>query len=303
MDAETRHQLKQNELAGTLDKLREMKDPKYRYTVLGLIALLVAVVVWNAVSSSRAHAAEKASARLFEVTTALAVADEDGAAIARENMQAYVDEVSDPALGGYARLSLAGALISDALKNPDQRPAAFENAAALLTEITTNTRTPGPLAAAARFSLATTYESLRQPEKARELYQDLTTDDRFRGSPFELRAFERLNSMDVLEVAVHFEPGDPPAAATQQPSALDTGGFNIQPANAPPGISGQGLTPEQIKKLFASRQDEGAAAPAPTPSAAPDQPAAEQPAADEPEPPAAEQPAAEPAAQQPASAE
>ena len=302
MDAETRHQLKQNEFAGTLDKLREMKDPKYRYTVLGLIALLVAVVVWNTVRSSRAHSAEVASARLFELTSALATDDPNAADVARADMRAYIDQSTDPALGGYARLSLSGLLISDALKSPDQRQANLEDAANLLAEVTGNPKTPRALAAAARYSLATTYESLRQPEKARELYQQLTSDDRYKGSPFEVRAFERLDSMDVLEVAVHFEPGAPPATATNQPTALDTGAFNITPAN-PPTSSGQGLTQEQIKKLFAERQAPEQPAPAPAPDETTEQPAAEQ--TDEPaaSPPATEPPPAEPAADQPANTE
>ena len=79
---------------------------------------------------------------------------------------------------------------------------------------------PGQLAAAAAFSLATSYESLRQFDDAGRMYQLLVDNERFGGTAFPFVAAGRLETLDELRTPVTFQPGLPPEPAVATPPAV-----------------------------------------------------------------------------------
>jgi predicted negative regulator of RcsB-dependent stress response len=290
MDAETRHQLKQNELAEAIGRLREMKDPKFMYTVAGILLVAVIYVGWYGWQSSTRHAAEQDWQQLSDVTQRLFSTEPAEARTAQEEMRALIRDTSDPGLGGYARLKLAEAHIQEAFDDAEQRPAGFEEAATLLEEIVANQRTPGMLQAVAKYALATTYESLGRVDDARQQYEELSDAAQFAGSPYQELAVDRLETMDTLATNVTFEPGQPPAPETAPASGL-------APFEMPPGIQVNPVTdPETLKRLEEGVREkpEGEDAEATPPAETPEEaPAAGAAPADEPDDAPAEEPPAE----------
>ena len=76
MDADTRHQLKQNELAEALGRLRDWDNPSTRYTLMGLLVIVVLFASWKWFGYTHRRGAEQSWERLANLQTALASADE-----------------------------------------------------------------------------------------------------------------------------------------------------------------------------------------------------------------------------------
>lgn len=262
MDADTRHQLKQNELVEALGKLRGLKDdPKTFYTLIAVAVVIVAVVVWLGWRYSREHALQQGWQRLATISTGLAVGDETQVAGAEQDLRAMIAEASDPGLAGYARLRLARSRVDRAMAQPEGREAALQEARDLLEQIRSDPATRPMLDAAAAFLLATTCESLREIDRAREVYESLTQDTRYAGSPYVELARWRLEDIDTLTVRVAFAPGHPP-----QPEPVE--------AAEPPGFPIRKMTPEEAARAEAAIRGE---------APAPDEPAPEQPPQPEPD--------------------
>lgn len=229
MDADKRHQLKQNELAEMLAKLRDWDSPVTRYALLGLVLLLVLVVGWKTWRYTQQHASEQAWQRLDLIKLGMLDSDPDRVASAVNDLRELIRETSDPAIAGNARLHLARFRYDEGFARPEQRQAAFEEAADLLQQVTGNPETPPMIAAAASFALASTYESLRELDKAETLYETLKSEPRFQGSPFVAVAGVRLDTMDDLAKPVAFTSGDPPVPE----SALEIPEFEPTTTSAP----------------------------------------------------------------------
>lgn len=219
MKADERHQLKQNELAEALGKLRDWNSPSTRYTVLGVVVLLALFGGYKGWRYMQRHTLEQAWQRLTEIESAMRDPDPTKAAGALDNLRTLIRDASNPAVAATARLELARARYDEGLEKPEQRQAAFAEAADLLKQVADNRDSPAELAAAATFGLATTYESLRQLARAGELYDSLVKNPRFKGSPFLLLAMDRQKKLDELATPVEFTPGDPPAPPPPEPVA------------------------------------------------------------------------------------
>ena len=285
MDADTRHQLKHNELADILNKLRDLRDPRFLWTLAAVVVIVLAVLAWKVWQYSRAHVAEQAWSRLADIGMGLAADDANAVAGAMSNLRALIQETTDPAVVGYARLQLARARVQQGLTNPAERSAAFEEAVSLLAQIRSDPQKPPLLEAPAAFLLASTYESMREPERAKPLYQELADSAAFAGSPYQALAAERLATMDEATTVVMFTPGEPPPPpppATQPTPIAPTITPTITPTTQPQvGV----FRPEQLSPLAP------AAPPPPTPPAPEtDTPPSEPPPAKPPAEPPAEPP-------------
>jgi hypothetical protein len=140
----------------------------------------------------------------------------------REQLRALADESGDPALAGYARLQLATSWLQRSLTDPAQRDQGLAEARDLLETVVDDPDTPAMLRATASFSLATTYESLYEIDRAKELYESIVSNaEQYEGSPVVASAERRLEDIDELRKPVAFLPGsappEPPAADVPLP--------------------------------------------------------------------------------------
>jgi hypothetical protein len=228
MDARTRHELKQNELAEALAQLRNLNDPRLRVgllVVLGL-AVVVAGVLWWRYNQSRT--VEQSWKTLYELTADAGGEDVVAAEQAATGLRDLISKGGDPTVMGFAKLQLASVRVQQALMRADQRPAGFQEAVTLLTEIRSAPGTPTPLFAAATFALASALESLHEFDQARTLYTALANEERFAGLLYKSLATERLAGLDDLKAAINFFPGGPPHTVEPPPD------LGAQPAAAAP---------------------------------------------------------------------
>lgn len=287
MDADTRHQLKTNELAEALSRLRDWNNPATRNWVLGVAAVVILIAAWYVWSAARTNAAELKWGQFYTLQEGVYSDDEARRAGALDDLRAFISSETGTALGGYARLQLARARYDDGLVKTDQRAAAFQEAAQLLDEILSSAPV-APLEAAAGFARASVHESQaaidsaardRQIEAARKLYQHLVDDPRFEGSPFVSRARQRLDTMDTLKDPVTLLPGNPPPP----------------PVATQPTVEVQRVTAEEQQRLMEALQPAQ-----PTTAPAPDTPPAPPPGTNETPAPSADEPDTSPPAGEPA---
>lgn len=229
MDADKRHQLKQNELAEALARLRNFNDPRFIYGIVALVAIGLGVLAWYGWQYSRRHALEQGWQRLSLASAGLASNDTNRVTAAQEDLRSMIADTKHAGLAGYARLELAASRIAQAFRQPAQRPAAFEDAASLLEQIRATPESPRTLQAAATFALASTYESLRRFDKAKELYKILTDEPQYQAFAYKTLAEDRLSSLDTLLKPVTFEPGTPPQPTTQATNAP----IRLEPTSQP----------------------------------------------------------------------
>ncbi len=311
MDAETRHQLKQNELAEALNRLREFNDPRFLYTIVAVVVVIIAALGWYAWNQTQQMALATEWQQLINLNTALAAEDPAEVQEARSDLKTMIGEASDSRLAGYARLQLARSYYEDALENADQRPDGFNQAAELLREVRASRVEEPNLKAAATFMLASAEESLDNIDTAQQLYQELTDSERFAGSPFRLLARDRLENIDELKEPIELVQGAPPAPPSPAGPMSPMGGpFDLQGAGAegvqmrrmsepPPGVQfprGSTQQPPPAEPTPPDNQKDqqptGAEPPQNTTGSQPPQP--ETPASDQPETPPTEPPAEEP---------
>jgi tetratricopeptide (TPR) repeat protein len=254
MDPSTRHQLKQNELAEALGRLRHLDSPAARYGLAALVVLLLLVLGWKGWRYMQQRALEQHWQRLSDIGAILDKPDspdQAGAADkpkALEDLRALIRETSDPALGGYARIRLARARCDAGINDTTQQPAAIEEAVDVLRQVTGNQNTPPLVAAEAWFALANTYESLRQFDQAAQAYKTLTSNEKlYAGSPYVMLAATRLATLDKLRTPVAFEQGEPPPppsqAAMPQPGVFQ--GAAGEPQTPPAESEPEVVPPEQ----------------------------------------------------------
>jgi hypothetical protein len=212
MDADTRHQLKSNELADMLASLKDLKKPQYLYPGLVVLVVAVAVAAWYGWRYSQRVAAEQDWQRLDRIIATLNSGDVNTVSGAQGELRAMLDEKLPPSVLGYARVELARSRVEQGLAQPTERPGAFEDAAKLLEAVRSDPATPPMQQAEATFLLASTCESLRQLDRAKELYQSLTQEAQYAGSPYQSLAERRLSDIDKLAKPVAFVPGEMPVA-------------------------------------------------------------------------------------------
>ena len=234
MDADTRHQLKQNELAEALARLRHLDDRRIRMGLLALGAVLVlvlAVYVWRA---SSARAREREWDQLYQNTIALLTsAGDEQLDSLQAQMRALIDSASTPNLGASARVQLAVSYINEGLADPAQRPKAFEEAVALLQPLVNDQAVAPLFRAPALYALANAYESLGQFDKSKELHRQLVETADYDGSIYKQGAERLMQDANDLTTPIAFAPGEapPPPPPPTQPSAA-TSPSSTQPTMA-----------------------------------------------------------------------
>jgi predicted negative regulator of RcsB-dependent stress response len=287
MDADRRHQLKTNELAEALGKVREIgSDPQSRYWLIGIIVVLAVVGgyrLWSGMQERRVtSAARDLSAAVRQLGTNRVAAIDD--------LRGLVRRAPTKGLEASARLELGGALRVEAHQSEEQRQALLEESVATLKAVVDDPQMPGQLAAAAAFSLATSYESLRQFDDAERMYQLLVDSERFGGTAFPFVAAGRVETLDELRTPVTFQPGLPPEpAVATTPAATSTPPAGADaPRTFPQMLRSEELGPPLPRLPAAAPTPEPAEETRPEEPTAADEPAATEPASSNPPP---EQPA------------
>ncbi len=255
MDADTRHQLRQNELAETLLRLRSWDNPSTRYALLAVVAVLLIVGGWKAWSYSRAAAVERDWRSLTSVNESLLMGAD--AATAQGELQSLINGGANEAVQCYARLALAQTRIQQALEDPEQREAGLTEARTLLQEVVSDGGASGALRAAASYGLATVKEWDHDYAGARELYQSVVDNAaHYAGSPWVQMSQDRLLDIDELEAEVVFAAGAPPTAGAATGAKRDIPfevpeGVQVRPMDGPP----PGVTPPAGAQPTAQRRE------------------------------------------------
>lgn len=231
MDTETRHALKQNELADALMRVRMMSDKQMTTWLAVLVGVVVLVVGWRAWSSYAQASREKAWAAVFAVP----VGESDEKNEAPAKLREMLAKINDPAYQTAVRMRLGTSLLHIAQTDPAQRDAANAETVDLLKQVIATRGADDELVAAAHYMLATAHENAGRFDEADASYKALQSEERFRTSPYAEMAANKLETLADLRRPLAFTPGSPPP-----PPAPET-----QPAAAipPPVQPGLGTTP------------------------------------------------------------
>ena len=216
MDAETRHQLKTNELAEWLSSI-SLSDRRTQLWIGILLIVVLGYTAWRVNAWQKQTLLDQQWATLAQVSAELTQPTSETFDRARQ----LIRDAKDPTLAMLARLRLASALIREAGANADD-PYLTE-AASLLQTIVDDPSVPAQIRAAALYELGTVHETRRELDAARKCYQQLIDEKAFAGIPYVDLARGRLDSLDELAEPIQFLPGEPPPAT--QPAT--------QPATAP----------------------------------------------------------------------
>ena len=203
MDADTRHQLKQNELAQAIDQLRTL-DRGTIYTIVAVVAVLLlfgAFRVWQWQSVRSVESRWNALVQLG--------GQGGGAAGTTSALRDVIAGDSSP-LTHVARLSLANVLLQDARENPTGADANVREAVEVLKPLADNYQQLEPaIGGPALNLLATAYECQRDFDAAKAVYDSLQSEH-FAGSPFAEVAHTKFTDVDLLRSQVQMTPGFPP---------------------------------------------------------------------------------------------
>jgi predicted negative regulator of RcsB-dependent stress response len=234
MDAEERHELKTNELANLLVKLKDWSD-KYLNTVLTVVALAALVWAgyrfWSWRQENAVHAAwaEVSRANIRDLTAGDAPLDQ---------LRRVIADSPDPTVAAIARIRLAAGLVQRADEAGGE--ARLSEAATELRNVVSS-GVSDSLKAAALFKLASVCEGQRDLKAAREAYEQLVKTPVYDALPFKALAEDRLKTLDELATKVDLLPGSaplpvPPSAAsapTSAPASVPTTQLAPQPSPAP----------------------------------------------------------------------
>ena len=224
MDADTRHQLRQNELAEVLARLRNFGDKR----ITGWLTAIVVVALGYA---GYRFWQWRQDARLVQSYQALASVDATDASLGDAplaRLRELIADGSQPGLVAISRLQLAQGLEARGQGSGETAKEKLDRAEAQYKVILDTVDAPDAIKAPAMYRLALLYETKRDFELARQTYAALSEDRRFVGSPFGDLALMRLELLEDLSTPVEFEPGVKPLAEIPQPAS--------QPAS-PPAIS------------------------------------------------------------------
>jgi predicted negative regulator of RcsB-dependent stress response len=295
MDADTRHQLKSNELVEMLAGLKDLKKPQYLYPSIAVLAVLIGIVAWYGWRYSQRVAAAQDWQRLERIVASLGTGDPSAVSGAQSELRAMLQEKVQPGVRGYARIELARSRVEQGLAEPTERPEAFEEASRLLEEVLNDPAATDMQRAQATFLLASTCESLRQFDRAKELYQTLMQEPKYAGSPYRELAEKRLSNLDALSKPIAFTPGEappppaPPAPTTRAVLSPDIMGppappteqlipLTRMPQGSPPPPAAQPQPgPAPAPQLAPPAPQPGRPSPTPPPQPTPDTPPAQEP--------------------------
>lgn len=226
MDADTRHQLKQNELAEALRNLLDFRDKR---TIAWLVVILAIALGYGGYKFwgwwQQVHLIQS-----YQTLTTVNATDASLGDAPLAKLRQLIADNTQPGLVAISRLQLAQGL--------EARGQGADGAAKLTTAETQYQAilqmpdAPNHIQAAATYRLGILYETMQEFGKAREAYTALSESQRFKGSPFTDLAVARLDPLDDRAVPVKFEPGVKPLATTQ-PTTQPT----MMPIFPPPELS------------------------------------------------------------------
>jgi len=214
MDADTRHQLKQNELAEALGKIRDFGD---RRTVAGIVLIVVIALGY----AGYRFWGWRQEARVVQSYRQLASVNASDASLGDAPLARLRELIADgrqPGLVATARLQLAQGLEARGQGSGAAAQAKLDQAEVQYKTILEMPDAPNILKAPAMFRLGVLHETRRDFAKARETYTKLSEDPRFVGSPFVDRALAQLEVLDELAVVVEFKSGVRPLTVTPKPT-------------------------------------------------------------------------------------
>lgn len=206
MDADTRHQLKQNEFAEALSRLRDFTDARFWYCVIVIVIVAGGWAGYRLWQGQQAATLESNWSRLL----AIRMMDPGGVGESINQLNALISDNSDPKLVAAARLRLGNALTLQTLMDPMRRESLLREAVEVYAAIANAPEVPDSIAAAATYALGTAHESLREFDEARRTYEALGAEERFAGTPFKELAAQRLETLDEVTAKVVFMAGQAP---------------------------------------------------------------------------------------------
>ncbi len=229
MDADKRHQLKQNELAEALTKLRHFgSDRQTQYWLIGIAVVLVAYLGYHGWSRWQVERQTSAWRELSDIGQKIQNNTPNGL----DELREVIKSSSNATVAATARIDLAAALREKARDSKPPDAAALQEAVETLKPLLDQSGTPPALVGAAGLSLATTYESLHQFDDAERTYNILMDKNRFAGTAYPALAAQRLKTLPELRQPIEFTAGMPLPEAS--PAAL---GPSVVGPPAPPVIT------------------------------------------------------------------
>ena len=235
MDADTRHQLKTNELGQAIEKLRNVNldDRRIRWALIGLAVLLFLVAGYRWWRWSNQQAIENDFSQLTSLQMQLENPTELDANIA--SLRKLATDGADDAVRGYAKLLLTSGLWDKAARDSVNAPKLLEEIRDHLKPLAARSDVPAALQSAAAFSLGMAYESLRDFASAKSTYQGILDSRVGQGSGYRALAQERLTEVTRLEgVTIVIEQGSPPLPPPATAPATAPTGTTTAPGVAPP---------------------------------------------------------------------
>lgn len=270
MKADTRHQLKTNELGEALLKVRFWFEKNWRNVALvggSALVLIVAVNIWR---WSHASAVDAAWARLFEIETT----GEADPAAAIQRLRDLASSSGDPVISVIARYRAGCALLHHAGRDPANRPQLLEESIASLKLVFDDSAAPPTIAAAAGFALASAFENKRDFDAAKSAYDAIVKNNRFDGTPYQNLAAVRSTELDELRtITVRFEPGRPSPAGAPSADANPPAPPNDSPHGPPviPSTDASSIPPDSPASQTDDHVDSGRSeTPQPAPPSDPD---------------------------------
>jgi hypothetical protein len=296
MKTERRHELQTNVLATKLAHWTEAARPYGRAMLAGIIALIVAIIVWGYVATQNRRQVAEGWNDYF---MAVGVRDE-------QRLQDVAEQFSGTVVADFARLTLAdweldngtNRLLTDRALAREQLRDAAEKYSALLLSASSNT-----IEERATYGLARAHEAAGELEKARSEYRALA--QKWPDSPFAATSEARAKALDELPTKQFYDwiaKYEPPKALSQEPGTPGARpDFLKEPdAGTLQMPSSLGDTTSPFPSLPSATESKAGEQPAAEPASTPELPAADAPATAPAEPAPAEPAPAEPAAPAPA---
>jgi hypothetical protein len=203
MDAETRHQLKTNELGEALQNFGRLNDPRLAYTLVGVILILAAWSIYRYVQASRQQAVAGAWTTIMEAARTPTGFDSNG----RQALLALTQERPNAAVAAVAELRLA--LADWRAARSSNNAEGIEKAAAQLISIADDPVVPAEYRASALYAGAAAREDQERFDDARAMYSRLMAEPDFDGSPFKALAGSEVRLLDERMESITFLPGMP----------------------------------------------------------------------------------------------
>ncbi len=211
MKTERRHELQTNVLATTLAHWTEAARPYGRAMLAGILALIVAIIVWGYVATQNSRQVAEGWNDYF---MAVSVRDE-------QRLQDVAEQFAGTVVADWARLTLADweldngtnrLLVDRTLAREQLRDAADKYSALLLSAGS------GTIAERATYGLARAHEAAGELEKARSEYRSLA--QKWPDSPFAATSEARAKDLETQSTKQFYDwlaKYEPPRSLSQEP--------------------------------------------------------------------------------------